>query len=57
VEAGFARVGLRPPVTPDTLALWTASVRLRTERLAALGCAWRAEDPVAAVAGALARGA
>ena len=57
VEGAFARVGLRPPVTPDTLALWTASVRLRTERLAALGYAWQAEDVLATVAAELARGA
>lgn len=37
-----SRLGLRPRVTPDTLRLYTNSVRLRTERLAQeLGYEWR----------------
>ena len=56
VEGAWSRVGLRPPLTPDTLALWTASVRLRTERIAALGYAWQAEDVLATVAAELATG-
>jgi nucleoside-diphosphate-sugar epimerase len=48
VEAVATRVGVRPPVTPDLLRLWTASVRLRTERLGdGLGYRWYHPDPCA----------
>ncbi len=45
VERTGARAGLRPPVTPDTLTLWSASVRLRTDTLAGLGFAFRHGEP------------
>ncbi|MEN9786913.1 MAG: hypothetical protein RLZZ299_2177 [Pseudomonadota bacterium] len=48
VESLATQLGTRPPVTPDLLRLWTASARLRTERLGdGLGYRWRHPDPCA----------
>lgn len=45
VERVASRTGQRPRLTPDALKLWTASVRLRTERLKdELGFSWRYAD-------------
>jgi UDP-glucose 4-epimerase len=45
LETASTRVGVRPVLTPDLLRLWTASVRLRTERLEReLGYTWRWRD-------------
>ncbi len=45
VERVGSRTGQRPRLTPDALKLWTASVRLRTERLKEeLGFSWRYAD-------------
>lgn len=45
LERVQSRLGMRPRVTPDTLRLYTNSVRLRTERLAQeLGYDWRYPD-------------
>ncbi len=45
VESASTRLGVQPPLTPDLLRLWTASVRLRTERLEReLGYVWRWRD-------------
>ncbi|MCB9764148.1 MAG: NAD(P)-dependent oxidoreductase [Alphaproteobacteria bacterium] len=45
VERAASRLGLRPRLTPDALKLWTASVRLRTERLdKELGFEWAWPD-------------
>lgn len=44
-ERVCTRIGRRPRLTEDTLRLWTASVRLRTERLEKeLGYTWRWPD-------------
>lgn len=56
VERVASKTGQRPRLTPDALKLWTASVRLRTERLKEeLGFSWRYADHergIAASAGA-----
>ncbi len=44
-ESASTRLGLQPPLTPDLLRLWTASVRLRTDRLEReLGYVWHWRD-------------
>ncbi len=40
-ERAQSRIGLKPRFTPDSLKLWTASVRLRTDKLAESGFVWR----------------
>ncbi len=54
-EAVQSRFGLAPSATPDNLRLYTASVRLQVDRLAALNFRWRfptlEEGVIAAVAG------
>ncbi|MED5373946.1 MAG: NAD-dependent epimerase/dehydratase family protein [Myxococcota bacterium] len=48
-----SRIGQRPRLTPDALKLWTASVRLRTERIKQeLGFSWRYADHDAGVTAA-----
>lgn len=45
VDSASTRLGVQPLVTPDLLRLWTASVRLRTDRLEReLGYVWRWRD-------------
>ena len=53
-----SRIGGRPRFTEDNLRLFTASVRLRTERLEKeLGFAWSWPDHVAGIQAALVPGA
>lgn len=58
VERLASRTGQRPKVSPDALKLWTASVRLRTERLKdELGFSWRYADHERGIAASTGRDA
>lgn len=55
-ERVCTRIGRRPRLTEDTLRLWTASVRLRTDRLEKdLGYTWRWPDHADGVRDVIAR--
>jgi nucleoside-diphosphate-sugar epimerase len=53
-ELWQARLGRTPAFTPDNLRLYTASLRLKVDRLAALGFSWRYPRLAEGVAAALA---
>lgn len=57
-ERAQARLGLRPRLTNDQLKLWTAGVRLKTERLEKeLGFVWRYPDHAAGIEASVEAGA